>query len=128
MFSLCPPRCPSRAKIARPCGPAARAIGQQAGRRPAGWASNDRRRPARCPSGRVSPLLYRCCCGGIIWPRAAFTSQVRAYFHSLLHSELREKLSRKTKELLYGGSRSVKVIEIGTDRKPKCDFLGVFHY
>jgi len=39
-----------------------------------------------------------------------------AYLHSILHSELR-------KTMRYGRSRSFKIIEIGTNRKPEWHFL-----
>jgi len=60
--------------------------------------------------------------GGCLWPLI-----VRVYyFHSLIHSEPTEK-AIEDKVLRYGRSRSFKMIETGTDRKPACDFLLVFH-
>ena len=44
---------------------------------------------------------------------------------SFVHSELRKSYGNKL--VRYGGLRSFKVIETGTNQKPECDVLLVFH-
>jgi len=50
------------------------------------------------------------------------------YLHLLLHSEPKKKQYNLRWCMRHDRSRSFKVIEIGTTRKPVCNFLLVFRY